>query len=227
VKPFGTPFDGTGTGQTTSWSDTGVAGVAFNRLIASLTPNTIYHWRVRLLYHPATTPFQSYSRWLTQPWNGWQEADLRTPSDSDGDGLSDELEKSTCTDGLDGDTDDDGIPDGIEDANRNGIREANETDPCDADTDGDGLQDGTELGYTLADIGPDTNPAVFQPDLDPSTTTDPLDADSDDDGVRDGNEDANHNGRVDSGETNPNTKDQGTFYYIPSDRGGGAVIYLE
>jgi hypothetical protein len=78
VKPFGTPFDGAGTGQTTSWSDTGLAGIAFNQLIDSLASNTIYHWRVRLLYHQATTPFQSYSRWLTQPWNGWQEADLRT-----------------------------------------------------------------------------------------------------------------------------------------------------
>ena len=32
---------------------------------------------MRLHYHPATTPFQGYSRWLTVPWNGWAEQDLR------------------------------------------------------------------------------------------------------------------------------------------------------
>jgi hypothetical protein len=35
------------------------------------------HWRVRLLYHPATTPFMPASRWFTAPLNGQQEADLR------------------------------------------------------------------------------------------------------------------------------------------------------
>ncbi len=43
-----------------------------------LSGNTVYHWRVRLHYSSATTPFQQYSRWVTMPWNGWQEADLRT-----------------------------------------------------------------------------------------------------------------------------------------------------
>lgn len=51
-----------------------------NELVSSLATNTVYHWRVRLHYHPATTPFQQYSRWLTMPWNGWQEQDLRTGS---------------------------------------------------------------------------------------------------------------------------------------------------
>ena len=40
-------------------------------------------------------------------------------------------------------------------------------------------------------------------DLDPATTTDPLDDDSDGDGELDGEEDANQNGRVDAGETDP------------------------
>jgi len=53
----------------------------------------------------------------------------------------------------------------------------------------------------LSDANPDTG--KFQPDLDPSTTTDPLDDDSDKDGLLDGQEDTNHNGRLDSGETNP------------------------
>jgi subtilisin family serine protease len=126
------------------------------------------------------------------------------PADSDGDGLPDMLEDSYCTDPNDADTDDDGILDGVEDANQNGLVDTNETDPCNIDTDGDGIQDGTELGYTDADIGSDTDEGVFQPDLDPSTTTDPLDEDTDGDGLSDGEEDTNHNGRVDPGETNPN-----------------------
>ena len=82
-----------------------------------------------------------------------------------------------------------------------------ETDPCERDTDEDGIQDGTELGYTISDIGPDTNTGIFQPDLDSATTTNPLDDDSDNDGLLDGEEDENHNGRVDSGETDPSVSD--------------------
>ena len=93
--------------------------------------------------------------------------------DTDNDGLTDALEGGYCTDSNDADTDDDGILDGVEDANQNGLVDAGETDPCDIDSDNDGLQDGTEQGYTLADIGVDTNTSVFQPDLDPATTTDP------------------------------------------------------
>ena len=37
-----------------------------------------YHWRLRTLYKPATTPFMPASRWVTIPWNGWNETDLRT-----------------------------------------------------------------------------------------------------------------------------------------------------
>jgi hypothetical protein len=78
-----------------------------------------------------------------------------------------------------------------------------ETDPCERETDEDGIQDGTELGYTLSDIGSDTDTNVFQPGLDPSTTSAPLDADTDDDGWQDGEDDANYNRRIDPGETNP------------------------
>jgi hypothetical protein len=75
VKPLGTPFDGTGLRQNPLWLPT------TNRLsypVDGLSGNTVYHWRVRLRYNPATTPFQQYSRWFTAPSNGWQEADLRT-----------------------------------------------------------------------------------------------------------------------------------------------------
>ncbi len=94
------------------------------------------------------------------------------------------------------------------------------------DTDGDGVDDGTETGRTepipsgASDTGvpfTGTDPEVFVPDRDPSTTTDPRDDDSDDDGLVDGTEDANQDGKVDgtigdstvpaTGETNPQNPD--------------------
>ena len=78
VKPRGVLFDGTGKQRSAAWTDTGTAGVQLDELVDGLQQDTLYHWRVRLLYHPATTPFQQYSRWLTNPWNGWNEARLRT-----------------------------------------------------------------------------------------------------------------------------------------------------
>lgn len=123
-------------------------------------------------------------------------------TDSDMDGIPDNIEYISCTNPDDADTDDDGIVDGDEDINHNGIVDTGETDPCDADTDNDGIQDGTELGVTTghADTG-----GTFIPDADGgATVTDPLNPDSDGDGVKDGMEDKNHNGRVDLGESDPN-----------------------
>jgi hypothetical protein len=78
VKPLGAPFDGLGAGQGAQWVDSGIAGAQLNERISDLEANQAYHWRVRLLYHPATTPYQQHSRWLTAPYNGWNEQDLRT-----------------------------------------------------------------------------------------------------------------------------------------------------
>jgi len=49
--------------------------------VTGLSEDTAYHWRARLRYHPVTTPFQPYSRWVTMPWNGWNEQDLRVQTD--------------------------------------------------------------------------------------------------------------------------------------------------
>ena len=126
--------------------------------------------------------------------------------DTDGDGIPDTIEdgSGTCLSPTDDDSDDDGILDGNEDLNRNGVWEEaeGETNFCDADTDDDLILDGTEIGLASPQ-GSDTDPAVFVADLDPATTTDPLDDDSDDDGLLDGEEDANQNGRLDDGETDP------------------------
>jgi hypothetical protein len=143
-------------------------------------------------------------------------------ADSDGDGLQDGTEKglaaaeggdtgagfqpdtdpTSTTDPGDDDSDDDGLLDGNEDADHDGAVGASETDAGEADSDGDGLQDGTETGLTTGQGG-DTGPG-FVPDADPATTTDPLDPDSDGGGVSDGVEDADHDGQIDTGETDPN-----------------------
>ncbi|RPJ59526.1 MAG: hypothetical protein EHM23_13765, partial [Acidobacteria bacterium] len=77
VKPLGTPFDGTVTGES-DWLEGGPTGVSFTDQVESLAPGTVYHWRARFLYHPATTPFQPFSRWVSPFANGWQEGDFRT-----------------------------------------------------------------------------------------------------------------------------------------------------
>ena len=124
-------------------------------------------------------------------------------ADTDGDLISDGLEvKVTHTAPLDDDSDDDGLMDGNEDLNRNGLLDEGETDPHLADSDADGLLDGTEMGLARPQ-GDDTLSTVFVADLDPATKTNPRLADTDSGGLPDGEEDTNHNGKVDSGEKNP------------------------
>ena len=113
------------------------------------------------------------------------------------------------------DSDEDGILDVVEDANHNGKVDSGETDPNNPDTDGDGIQDGTELGITAEDIEAGTDTAFFQPDLDPSTQTDPLNPDTDGDSFNDGTEDANHNGKLDPGETDPAMRNLRSMPWLP------------
>ncbi|MBX7116012.1 MAG: tandem-95 repeat protein [Myxococcaceae bacterium] len=140
-----------------------------------------------------------------------------TKKDTDGDGLDDGVEvKVTMTDPKDDDVDDDGLLDGNEDVNHNGVVDPGETSAKLADTDGDGIQDGTELGLTSPQ-GVNTKPGTFVPDADSTTRTNPIKADTDGGGDSDGVEDANHNGRVDAGETNP---DDGLDDRVDTDRDG-------
>ncbi|HXI02979.1 MAG TPA: C25 family cysteine peptidase, partial [Candidatus Saccharimonadales bacterium] len=123
--------------------------------------------------------------------------------DSDGDGITDHDEEIAGTDPLDADSDDDGVPDGMEpsfsvDTDGDGL--INGLDP---DSDGDGILDGTEMGVTSPGPGTDIAAGHFVPDADPATVTDPLNADTDGGGTADGAEDRNFNGRVDAGETDP------------------------
>jgi len=83
IKPLGALFDGTATQMSAGWIDTGTAGASLAELAEGLSSPTVHHWRLRLRYHPATTPFQQHSRWFTVPRNGWQEGDLRTLAPAD------------------------------------------------------------------------------------------------------------------------------------------------
>jgi hypothetical protein len=79
VKPAGVPFDGTGL-VTGSVTDTGVptsagSAVPLTQLASGLTPETLYHWRLRVL---SDSPFFPRSPWMWLPYNGATEADVRT-----------------------------------------------------------------------------------------------------------------------------------------------------
>jgi len=125
--------------------------------------------------------------------------------DSDGDGLSDDVEMQIGTDPNDADSDDDGVPDGQEinpgvDSDGDGVINA-----LDSDSDNDGLFDGTELGFDCSNPGTDPKAKQCIPDADMgNTTTDPLNGDTDNGGVPDGSEDFNKNGQIDPGEGDPN-----------------------
>ncbi len=125
-------------------------------------------------------------------------------ADTDRDGLRDGPEVEAGLDPLDADTDDDGVRDGAEPSPLEDSDMDGRVDAADPDSDDDGLFDGTELGVT--DPPPDTDLAAgaYVADADRATMTDPRVADTDGDQIPDGTEDANHNGRVDLGESDPN-----------------------
>lgn len=128
-----------------------------------------------------------------------------TCHDTDDDGISDGGEDDLGTDPNDADTDDDGVLDGDEsspDQDNDGDGSINALDP---DSDDDGLPDGTELGEGCDHPDTDTSKGLCTPDGDMGdTTTNPYDADTDGGSVEDGVEDADQDGVIDDGETDPN-----------------------
>ncbi|MBT9559466.1 MAG: hypothetical protein IV100_25780, partial [Myxococcales bacterium] len=110
--------------------------------------------------------------------------------DDDGDDVTDAFEATLGTDPLVTDSDGDGLDDGVENANHDGVKDDDETDGTLADTDGDGLDDGFEVATCYGPNGA----------CDP---TDALLADTDGDGLSDGDEDVDADGEVADDETNP------------------------
>jgi hypothetical protein len=80
IAPLGVPFTATTviSGTSPAWTDTLTTGVVLSQTVGGLTANTIYRWRVRMLYRSGNPLGQTASRWLYLPWNGSQEADFRT-----------------------------------------------------------------------------------------------------------------------------------------------------
>ncbi|OPX38046.1 MAG: hypothetical protein B1H11_05110 [Desulfobacteraceae bacterium 4484_190.1] len=180
-------FDTQQSGKTVSFIYTGQG--SSNRWIWDFGDGSPFSYEQNPTYE--YTESGTYNVYLYASGDGGSDTTIKkvvvVSQDTDGDGIIDDVEGATgCLDPNDADTDDDGILDGVEDIDHDGIVGPTETDPCSIDTDGDGIQDGTELGYTLDDIGPDTDTNVFQPDPDPGITTDPLLADTDGDGMPDG-----------------------------------------
>ncbi len=148
-------------------------------------------------------------------------------NDTDSDGLRDDEEVDPFTgeilvNPVDADSDDDGIRDGDEGRIRFGDLTGADpfADPdedglpavLDADSDDDGVPDGIEAGRTMPRSGGMSSPGGipyagtegnFVADADPTTQTNPVSEDTDGDGFLDGQEDANQNGRLDEGETDP------------------------
>ncbi|NUM45746.1 MAG: FG-GAP repeat protein, partial [Anaerolineales bacterium] len=78
VKPQGTLFNGTNL-QFGDWLDTCIpANNTLSEIANGMSEYVTQHWRARVAYYPADFPFQQHSRWVTNPWQGWQEADFRT-----------------------------------------------------------------------------------------------------------------------------------------------------
>ena len=121
-----------------------------------------------------------------------------------GSALEFDTDETTLTNPVDSDTDDDGLSDGSEDKDGDGLVDAIESDPADPDTDNDFLKDGLEAGLVAGDIGTDLGAGNFSPDQDPLTMTRFVLPDTDGGGALDGDEDADRNGRIDPGERNPN-----------------------
>jgi hypothetical protein len=86
IAPLGTPFTATGviTGTSAAWIDTGDPGLPPEEIVVQVTGlqlDTAYHWRVRLIYSGNRLGLGA-SRWISMPWNGWQELDFRTASEA-------------------------------------------------------------------------------------------------------------------------------------------------
>ena len=76
LKPVGTPLDGTSLLQANIYYDAGVNGLMLVFKSPSLADG-LHHWRTRMEYDLATSPYQRFGPWIRMPFSGQQEANLR------------------------------------------------------------------------------------------------------------------------------------------------------
>ena len=126
---------------------------------------------------------------------------LRVRLTSDSNFTIDNFKMESTSAWNDSDTDDDGLTDGQEDSNYDGMTQNDETHPLIADSDDDGLIDGDEGTHNCDPLDSDTdNDNLIDGDEVHIHYTEPDDDDSDDDLLDDGEE-------VNTYNTNPNVAD--------------------
>ncbi len=119
--------------------------------------------------------------------------------DNDSDNLNNLLEQQLGTNPRAADSDGDGLDDGVEDSNLNGVVDTGETNPANPDSDGDGTNDGSDafpldpaetLDSDSDGVGDNADAFPFDPtetlDSDGDGTGNNADPDDDNDGVDDG-----------------------------------------
>jgi len=84
IKALSMPFTGIDLFSTGLWRDTGIGGYSFNQLLSDSAQGRVYHWRSRIQYIPGNIYGMVHSRWISNPWNGANEADFRTISPDTG-----------------------------------------------------------------------------------------------------------------------------------------------
>lgn len=97
-------------------------------------------------------------------WSNIQYS-LQNEQDTDEDGIPDNIEQISGTDPNNPDSDNDGITDGHEDVNHNGVLDNGETDPRLWDTDGDGASDGEEVAAGTNPLDPQSYPKSQEADI--------------------------------------------------------------
>jgi hypothetical protein len=103
VKPHGAPFDGVASATSAVWTLAGPAAVELSESITGLAPETAFHWRARVLFHPAGLAQQVASRWVWGGEPGHAEGvHLRSgcAADMDGDGACDSYDPDVDGDGF-------------------------------------------------------------------------------------------------------------------------------
>ena len=88
VEEQGTAFDGLGTITGMAWT---ASGAQLSEVVGGLSPGVGYHWRVRVLEHPARNPLMQRGRWFTGGMSG-DAAGVHFrggAADTDGDGVPD------------------------------------------------------------------------------------------------------------------------------------------